>query len=59
MGLELPPKLTQNRGFQKKGSTFHGDAKSPLFKGIPGVLYARGRFTLLSQCFHVGVMAEG
>jgi hypothetical protein len=45
--------------FSKKGSTFHGDTKSPLFKEVLGVSRVRGRFTLLSQCFHVGVMAVG
>ena len=46
-------------GFQKNGSTFHGGAQSPLFKGVLGVWCARGRFTLLSHCFHRGAMAEG
>ena len=46
-------------GFQKYASTFHGYAQSPLFKGVMGIWCARGRFTLLSQSFHVGVMAEG
>ena len=41
-------------GFQKYASTFHGYAQSPLFKGALGVFCARGRFTLLSQCFHRG-----
>ena len=29
-------------GFQKIASTFHGYAQNPLFKGILGVLCARG-----------------
>ena len=41
-------------GFQKIGSTFHGYAQSPLFKGGLDVSRVRGRFTLLSQCFHRG-----
>ena len=41
-------------GFQKIGSTFHGYAQSPLFKGVLDVSRVRGRFTLLSQCFHRG-----
>jgi hypothetical protein len=41
-------------GFRKIGSTFHGGVQSPLFKGVLGVWCVRGRFTLLSQCFHRG-----
>ena len=49
------------RVFKKNGFTFHGHAQSPLFKGILGILHARGRFTGfwafcmradVSQCFH-------
>ena len=39
-------------GFQKIGFTFHGYAQSPLFKGGLDVSRVRGRFTLLSHCFH-------
>ena len=42
------------RGFKKNGFTFHGYVQSPLFKGILGILHARGRFTMLSQRFHRG-----
>ena len=35
--------------FQKYGSTFHGYAQNPLFKGILGVSDARGRFTKLPR----------
>ena len=35
--------------FKKNGSTFHGYAQSPSFKGVLGILHARGRFTMLSQ----------
>ena len=46
-------------GFQKIGSTFHGYAQSPLFKGGLDVSRVRGRFTLLSQCFHRGWYDNG
>jgi len=45
--------------FQKYGSTFHGYAQNPLFKGILGVLDARGRFTNVSQSFHRGDITTG
>ncbi len=45
--------------FQKYGSTFHGYAQNPLFKGILGVSDARGRFTNVSQSFHGGDITTG
>ena len=44
---------------KKNGSTFHGSAQSPLFKGVLGILRARGRFTMLSQSFHRGWYDNG
>jgi hypothetical protein len=45
--------------FQKKGSTFHGYAGTPVNKGLAGVEGGSQRSTNVSQCFHKLIGTHG
>ena len=53
MGLESPPKLTQNQTFQKTPFTFHRYGANSLYKGVSTYPHLEFAFTSLSHRFHI------